>query len=663
MFISVFIFYTQTIFSQSVTIDASPAGRMQPIDGFGTCLYGESAAEAWFVPLYYDDAMCSIVRMDLVPQFISPYGDFNVNSPWFHNSPSLPGPDNNNVRTYTGVGDYTRTFTDRKAQIAIMEPDINKNISKFNYDFGQTKMGVLMAKAGEARKGKLGDFKFTASIWSPAPWLKVSSGNKIDGQSGILPVNGTPWPFIWGGNYAGGKLDVSNTPRSEFFDGVENTSALTQFARSTAAYVKGIQDRAGVKFYAISIQNELNFEVFYNSCTYPLSSQYITALKVIRKEFDKYEDLKNIRLIGPEDLMGGAYAMWQYGGGDGVVHKNLQYLTEIAKDPVAQAAIDFYCIHGYASDGVSSNGADPVSWDWWANGWKESIAPGIPANIKGFRNYNKKSWMTETSGEKKEWIFPVTGFPNDGAFSIALKIQQALTTGFQSGWVYWQFGDGGDVNESSLTGGNVTDKSPKYVAFKHFSKYIRPNSIRLNSTLINGDNISTSAYIHDVNKTLTIVIVNSNSVEKTVTVNIPTLSFNLSSLESYTSGNNNYWQSKPLTVANQKVSTTIPGYGVSTLYGKAPIAAAIQDSPPEFRLKIKAFPNPFTHELSVILNSNTITKVNFKVTDMKGVSVYNSDKFSTNQIVHLGKELISGTYLVTATTEDGFQERVKIEKQ
>jgi len=44
-------------------------------------------------------------------------------------------------------------------------------------------------------------------MWSPAPWLKLSSGNSISGQSGNLPVNGTPWPFIWGGNFAGGKLD------------------------------------------------------------------------------------------------------------------------------------------------------------------------------------------------------------------------------------------------------------------------------------------------------------------------------------------------------------------------------------------------------------------------------------------------------------------------
>src|SRR5690606_32297303 len=80
--------------------------------------------------------------------------------------------------------------------------------------------------------------------------------------------------------------------------------SLKQFARSTAAYIRGFQQHYGVDFYAISIQNELNFEQYYNSMTYPRSSQYIAAIKAIRAEFDRYEDLKNIRLMGPEDLWG-----------------------------------------------------------------------------------------------------------------------------------------------------------------------------------------------------------------------------------------------------------------------------------------------------------------------------------------------------------------------
>jgi len=91
----------------------------------------------------------------------------------------------------------------------------------------------------------LGDFKLFGSHWSPAPWLKVSSGNKYSGSGFGMPANGTPWPFIWLGNFAGGRLDVSGAPLADFDDsalgGAGPTSALTQFARCAAAYVRGFQ--------------------------------------------------------------------------------------------------------------------------------------------------------------------------------------------------------------------------------------------------------------------------------------------------------------------------------------------------------------------------------------------------------------------------------------
>ena len=560
------------LFGQAtVTID--PAARHQVMDGFGTCLSGGEGETAWMQNLYYDDAGCSILRVDMVPRFVSPFSDNTYNSPWFHNNPPLPGPDGNNVRTYTNASDYTRLFNNNRAQIAVMGPDIAANILKFDYSNTLPRAAGAMAKAGASRKAKLGDFKLTASIWSPAPWLKVTSGNKYGGAAWPLPTANVPFPFIWTDNFTGGKLDVSNTPRAEFFDGVQNTSALTQFARSTAAYVKGFQDRNGVQFYSLSIQNELNFETFYNSCTYPLSSYYITALKAVRAEFNKYTDLRNIRLIGPEDLLGGdAYGLWQFGNsgntvGDLVVHKNLQYLTEIAKDPAATAAVDYYCIHGYASDGVSSAGANSTLWDWWANGWGVAPVGGVPDNVKGFRFYNKKSWMTETSGEEAPWLFPSTGFPNNGAFSVALKMHQAIVNGFNSAWIYWQFSDGAAVGGSTLTDATAMGGAAKYNSFKHFSKYIRPNAVRVGTSSTNSG-VSASSYVQDTDKSLTVVLINSNATAQSVTVNVPTtLGFAISSFSAFTSSNNSYWQSSTLAVSQNRVTLTIPGYGVATLYG------------------------------------------------------------------------------------------------
>ena len=388
-----------------------------------------------------------------------------------------------------------------------------------------------------------------------------------------MPVPGTPWPFVWYDNFAGGKLDTSGTARNEFDDGTGPTSALTQFARGIAAYVRGFQNAYQVRFYAISIQNEVNFEEFYNSCTYPLSSGYIAALKAVRAELDRYPDLAPIKIIGPEDLLGGdIWGLWQYGGGDSTIHKNLQYLQNIAADPQAAAAEAFFCIHGYASDGVSAANANPTLWDWWANGWTTSPTLGIPPNIHGFTYYGKKSWMTETSGENPAWLYPDTAgaYPSEGAWGVALRIHQALTTGNQSAWIYWQLSDGNGVSAYTLTDSGLGTNSPKYVAAKHFFKYIRPNSVRVAATVSGGTNLLASAYLHDTNQTLTVVLLNTGPDPIQAMITVPAQPAGLGWFHSFTSSNNNLWQTSSIPVTNQTAKATVPGYGVATLYGVAP---------------------------------------------------------------------------------------------
>jgi O-glycosyl hydrolase len=299
--------------------------------------------------------------------------------------------------------------------------------------------------------------------------------------------------------------------------------------------------------------------------TYPLSSDYITALKAVRAEFDKYPELEDIKIMGPEDLMGSdAYGMWEYGG---PVHKNLQYLKNIEADPQASEAVDFYNIHGYAGDGVSSAGSTPTLWDWWANGWTTSPAGGVPTNVAGFKSYGKKSWMTETSGEDTPWLSPSSGFPNNGGWSVALKIHQALTTGEQSAWIYWQLTDGGTVKGETLTDSTLRAGSPKYVALKHFAKYIRPNAQRVKTDVAGSSTLSASSYVHDANKTVTTVLINSANSPQSVKVKLPTTPFNITTLQTYTSDANNLWKSGSAAVQNREVSVTVPAFGVVTLHG------------------------------------------------------------------------------------------------
>jgi O-glycosyl hydrolase len=561
--------------AQSVSIDVST--RYQSIDGFGTCLSGTEAKESWWQNLYFDDLQASIVRMDISPTFVAKYSNESYCSPWYGQPAPLDldgtsdGPAGTRTRPYTSAADYSNAFGGCTAPIAVMGPDIDTNVAFFDFTTAQAVPG-LVAQMGKAKAKALGDFKLYASMWSPAPWVKVTSGNTYSGGAYPLPT-AQAWPFIWGGNYSGGKLDVSGTPLTQFDDGTGPTSALTQFARGLAAFLRGFQNAFGVQFYKISIQNELDFEEFYNSTIYPLGSDYIAALTAARAELDKYPDLASIVIIGPEDVLGGdAYGMWQYGSGATEDDKNLQFLADIAANTTASSAIGGFAIHGYGADGTTAAGADSTVWQYWTDGWTTSPASGIPANVKGFTAFDKPSWMTETSGEDPEWLAASTtgGYPNQGAFSIAVKIHQALTTGLESAWLYWQMTDGSpatDSDVSTLTDATQLANCPKYVAAKHFFRYIRPGSQRVDATVTGSSNVLASAYVQDSAAALTVVLVNENSTSTTATVSLSGAPAGLTSFAAFTSSNGSYWQSSTVSVEGSTLSVPIPGYGVVTLNG------------------------------------------------------------------------------------------------
>ena len=247
---------------------------------------------SWYQSLYLDDMYCSMVRVELSPNYTRPTPTTATTR-----LPTAVGPENNYVRTYTGASTsgakpYTRSYNGNSAQIAVMAApvsgNIDANIALLQFNTPSMAAAGQLAQLGQGGKlGQLGDFKLFGSIWSPPPWVKISSGNTIGSTFADGPTAGTAFPFIWLANFAGGMLDVSGTLLPQF----NNTSALTQYARTVSASLRGFQNYYGVKFYAISIQNELNFEEYYNSCIYPTSAEYIAAIEAVRTELNQYPDL------------------------------------------------------------------------------------------------------------------------------------------------------------------------------------------------------------------------------------------------------------------------------------------------------------------------------------------------------------------------------------
>lgn len=560
------------------TVKLFPQQTRQTIDGFGTCTWQSVPDQSWFAPLYYDDLGASMLRLDMTPRFKAPYSDFTYNSPWFHSSPALPGPDGNNVRTYTNATDYTRLWAGRRAQIAVMGPNLDANIALFDYGH-RSSAGGRLAKIGTDKARGTDAFKLFGTIWSPAPWLKLATGNTIqDNHSWPLPVNGAQFPFIWYDSFAGGKLDTTGIPRAEFNDlslgGTGPTSALTQFACSTAAYIAGYQRHHGVKFDALSLQNEPCLEVFYNSMLYKTSAEYISAIKVLREEFDRHDELRHIQFVGTEDIIGGESTfLWYWDQQGGRRDKILKFMKDIEADPVASAALPIYAVHGAAQDGLTSATSVPDVWNWVRDGRTTPPNPAVPTNVQGYQDFGKKAWMTENSGEAATWLAykPGGSFPNNGAWSIALKLHQALTVGEVSAWMYWQLSDGEPVRDETATDPMLRENSPKYVALKHYFKFIRPGMQRIEvaSTPMPGMNVS--AYYGEGagvggGGLLTVVMVNAMPSASVVDVLMPAgLSDGLVQIEAYTSSSGALWQRTEPWAVGGVVSLSVPGYGVSTL--------------------------------------------------------------------------------------------------
>jgi O-glycosyl hydrolase len=288
------------------------------------------------------------------------------------------------------------------------------------------------------------------------------------------------------------------------------TSAITQMARGLASFLLGFQRTFGVPFHAISIQNEPVFEVFYHSCAYRKAGDYVAALKAVRRELDRHPELRAIQIMGPEDLLGGdGYSLWQYGRFGQTMPTNLQFMAAVADDAEAARALSFFAVHGYAPDGVQSAGGDPVMWQRWSHGWSESPNPGLPEHVRGARDFGKKSWMTETSGELPRWQSDSDGDFGNSALGLAVKIHQALSTGEQSAWLYWQFAEGGPANTYTLTDASLREKAPKYVAAKHFFRFIRPGARRVEVQLPPATALHASAFFHERDDQLTLVVINA----------------------------------------------------------------------------------------------------------------------------------------------------------
>ena len=322
---------------------------------------------------------------------------------------------------------------------------------------------VVQGLKAKADKYKV-DLKFIATVWSPPADLKWTCNLTWAGDENATRQAGT--------------VSTKN-------GGTLNPNKYTEYADWLKSHLQLYKD-AGVDLYALSLQNELMFKQSFNSCTYTIPWYNDLLINVVPKVKSSFP---NVKIFGAENMldMEGKDENWKW-----------FYHSGIKANAEAAGNIDILAVHGY-SDGVAASSGSELA-KMWTNHATQFTTP-----------MNKQAWMTETSGYTDSWE---KSGDKPGAFNLAMDIHSGLYYGNMSAWVWWQ-GSQSSMNEFSLMSGTSTSK--KYSVSKHYYRYIRPGAVRVKSISADPDFFVT-AYENQAKGTHTIIIINSGSADKAVSM-------------------------------------------------------------------------------------------------------------------------------------------------
>lgn len=246
--------------------------------------------------------------------------------------------------------------------------------------------------------------KYILTIWSPPAWMKKNRSLASTDTAG------------------------DNFLEERYFE---------EYAEYLSALVRIVKEQTGIDLYAISLQNEPQFNQPYPSGLLP-GDRMAQALKVVAARFAA-EGIET-RLFMPEALP---------------QQKGLQeYVRQLDLVPEASRHTDIIAIHNYDTDGIHVGGAGAKDWaDLY--GWANAARP-------------RQVWMTETSGHPDNWT---------GARLLFGNLYNALVYGNASAWVWWSLSaTGGDAQF-----GLVVDNQPtaRYAISRHFYQAARPGAVRV----------------------------------------------------------------------------------------------------------------------------------------------------------------------------------------
>src|SRR5262245_31021197 len=242
------------------------------------------------------------------------------------------------------------------------------------------------------------------------------------------------------------------------------------------------------------------------------------------------EGLGNVLIFGPETM---TTSNW----GRGIA--NDAYIQAIEAQPKARKYLSHWATHGYTDGFITDTGKDSARQFWQM----------IEATHKPF-------WITEGGTGSHEWPAAMTG--------LGAMIHNALVAGNVSAFLPWQATERKADEHGLMVADKLTGKSR---AAQHYFKFVRPGAVRVETTPSTGT-VPTTAFVHDANNTLTIVLANPARTPQQVTLAIAGAQ-KLSQMQVYrTSAMEVFEPHPPAAVQKGKITLTMPPESMVTLYGQ-----------------------------------------------------------------------------------------------
>jgi O-glycosyl hydrolase len=311
------------------------------------------------------------------------------------------------------------------------------------------------------------------------------------------------------------------------------------YADLLADYVKNYESMMGWPLSILSVQNEPNWKVEYESA-YWNGEDLRDFIKVIGQRFP----MKGIKLgSGGLGIMAPEYENYN------VIFNEM--IKPILDDHESEKILTHIGLHQYNS------GYDP------------SLRAGT-INFPEINESGKRFWQTEVSGSGP---YMPAGKGIDNALFYARMIHfnmiQAQTNAFLYWWL-WTNSSNDDNFPGSLVMIDFDEiiTSKRLYAMGQYSRFIRPGWVRItcDTNPVRGRSVFSSAYRNPETKEIAVVFINETATSLTVSVNITDAEFN--KLEIWkTSASEDLEHSGNQKVSRNTAEVVIPPKAIVTFYG------------------------------------------------------------------------------------------------